>query len=156
MTKYVAVDGRSGSGKTYFSLLLGEALQAPVVHLDDYGDDYRPFIGIPTLKEVLQRQKADIVIYEGVGVFDERLDEFHPFKICIDTPKSTRLQRLRDRDVPNESRSAEEWEKIEAIWHEAENEYFAMMHLHEIHYYTDDSSDVAANGAVQALRAAGY
>lgn len=50
MTRYIAIDGKGGSGKTYLARLLAEKLQARLFHLDDYGDDYKPFIGIPTLR----------------------------------------------------------------------------------------------------------
>ena len=44
MTKYIAIDGRSGSGKSYLANLLAEQLDVKVFHLDDYGNDFEPFI----------------------------------------------------------------------------------------------------------------
>lgn len=125
MTQYIAIDGRGGSGKTYFSEQLAKALNAPVFHLDKYGSDFVPFIGLPILKRIVEESAEDIVIYEGVGVFDDRFDELHPYKIFVDTPEQLRNQRLSSRDVPRFDRTTDDWKLIGEIWSAAEGDYFA-------------------------------
>lgn len=120
MTKYIAIDGKGGSGKTYMSELLASRLQARLFHLDDYGDDYKPFIGIPTLRKLVAKATDDIVIYEGVGVFDDQFDDLRPFRIFVQVPEEIRKQRAEGRDVPRDDRTAEDWKEIWAIWDEAE------------------------------------
>ena len=124
MTRYIAIDGKGGSGKTYVSGLLAEKLQARLFHLDDYGDDYRPFIGIPALRKLVAEATDDIVIYEGVGVFDDQFDDLQLFRIFVQVPEEIRKQRAEGRDVPRDDRTADDWEEIWRIWDKAEPEYF--------------------------------
>lgn len=129
MERLIAIDGRGGSGKTYLSEQLAERLGAKVYHLDDYGDDYQPFIGIPKLIEALEQTDAPIVIFEGIGVFDERFDQFQPYRIFVGTPEVVRSQRATDRDIPRPGRSAEDWRNIWAIWSKVESEYFTQARI---------------------------
>ena len=105
MTRYIAIDGPGGSGKTYISDLLAARINATVFHLDDYGDDFKPFIGIPALVKDIQKSTEEIVIYEGVGVFDPRLDEFKATRIFISTSDRMRANRAAKRDVPRKGRT---------------------------------------------------
>lgn len=124
MTRYIAIDGKGGSGKTHLTNLLEEKLSVPVFHLDEYGNDYEPFIGIPKLVEKLQHTDAPVLIFEGVGVFKSDFDEFNAFKILVDITDEVRKIRVGGRDVPTDERSQEEWDKIFDIWIKAESEYF--------------------------------
>ena len=124
MTRYIAIDGKGGSGKTYVSELLAGRLQARLFHLDDYGDDYKPFIGIPTLRKLVAEATDDIVIYEGVGVFDDQFDDLRPFRIFVQVPEEVRKQHAEGRDVPRGDRTTEDWGEIWRIWDKAELEYF--------------------------------
>ncbi len=123
-TYYIAIDGKSGSGKTYLAKKLADKLQASVLHLDDYGNDYEPFIGIPKLKLILEKTTESIVIYEGVGVFDNRLAQFADFRILVEVPEDIRFNRVRNRDIPRDDRTKREWQKIGAIWEVSEGNYF--------------------------------
>ena len=124
MTRYVAIDGKGSSGKTHLAKLLAGALQARLFHLDDYGDDYKPFVGIPGLRELVAKATDEIVIYEGVGVFDDRFDDLRPFRIFVQVPENIRKERAEGRDVPRSNRTAEDWKEIWSIWDKAEPEYF--------------------------------
>lgn len=124
MQRFTAIDGRGGSGKTYLAKLLAERLGAQLFHLDEYGNDYEPFIGIPKLFADLLKAKEDIVIFEGVGVFDDRFNQFKAFRVLVDVPETVRTLRAESRDVPTTERSEEEWSKIYQIWEKAEREYF--------------------------------
>ncbi len=124
MTKYIAIDGKGGSGKTYLAGLLAEKLHANVYHLDDYGNDYQPFVGLPKLREVVAEATGEVIIYEGVGVFDERFDTLQPFRILVQVPDDIRNEWATGRDVPRQDRSAEDWKNIWAIWNAVERAYF--------------------------------
>lgn len=124
MTRYIAIDGKGGSGKTYLSGALAKALDAPLLHLDKYGSDFAPFVGIPALVEMIKDTNGDTVIYEGVGVFSEEFDQFESFKIFVDTPPKLRISRLRKRDIPRADRSIKDWLLIGKIWNRAERKYF--------------------------------
>ena len=143
MTKYIAIDGKGGSGKTYMSELLASRLQARLFHLDDYGDDYKPFIGIPTLRKLVAKATDDIVIYEGVGVFDDQFDDLRPFRIFVQVPEEVRQQRAEGRDVPRDDRTAEDWKEIWRIWDKAEPEYFTDLIIQKADMVVD-----TANGEV--------
>ncbi|MFZ1360533.1 MAG: hypothetical protein WAS27_00670 [Candidatus Saccharimonadales bacterium] len=125
MTRYIAIDGMGGSGKTYLSGLLAERLGARLFHLDDFGNDYEPFVGVPGLLDAVRAATDDVVIYEGVGVFDSRLDELQPFRILVRVPDVVRQGRIAGRDVPRDGRTAADWKEIWDIWYEAEAEYFS-------------------------------
>lgn len=123
MTKYIAIDGAGGAGKTHLSKLLAKRLNAPVFHLDDFGGDYHPFIGIPAMVDAVKSLDRDVVILEGIGVFDERFDFLLSFRIFVDTPEKIRNSRAAGRDVPSETRSASDWEEIYQIWENESTEY---------------------------------
>lgn len=124
MTRYIAIDGKGGSGKTYLATLLQQRLNAQLFHLDTYGNDYEPFIGIPALVRALEKADGETVIFEGVGVFDERFNQFKPFRMLVDVPDDVRKARAEGRDVPTDERPAEAWSAIYDIWLRAESEYF--------------------------------
>lgn len=113
-----------GSGKTYLSELLAARLGAPVYHLDDHGDDYRPFIGLPKLRELVGAASEEVVIYEGVGVFDDAFDDLEQYRILVQVPDNVRRERATGRDLPRADRSAQDWQDIYDIWIVAEQEYF--------------------------------
>lgn len=124
MTQYIAIEGRGGSGKTYLSNILGDKLGVRVLHLDDYGNDWEPFEGIPRLVNLLDEATDNVVIFEGVGVFKEAFDKYDAYKIYVDTPESIRTKRAQARDVSRSDRSAEDWQKIWAIWTESDEHYY--------------------------------
>lgn len=151
MTLYIAIDGPGGSGKTYFSGLLGKKLGAPTLHLDEYGNDFEPFIGIPALVEAIRKQDADIVIFEGVGVFSPEFDEFTPYRILISTPEEVRAERVSGRDVPRSDRTAEDWEKIFSIWMVAEQDYFTQEIISKADIVLTDNDSAAVNLVLSKL-----
>lgn len=123
MTKYIAIDGAGGAGKTHLSILLAEKLNCKVFHLDDFGNDYQPFIGIPAMIEAVRSLDDEVVIIEGIGVFDERFNFLKPFRIYVDTPEDLRSERAINRDTPTADRSAEDWAIIYKIWEAEASDY---------------------------------
>lgn len=124
MTKFIAIEGKGGSGKTYLSEILKNELNAKVFHLDDYGNDYEPFIGIPKLIKALDLATEGVIIFEGVGVFKSNFDKYNSFKIFVDTPELIRSERASSRDIPRNDRSENDWKEIWEIWSVAEAKYY--------------------------------
>lgn len=123
MKTYIAIDGSGGSGKTYLSEKLASALNAQLFHLDKYGSDFVPFVGLPVLRRLVGESTSETVIYEGVGVFDHRFEDLNAFNIFVDTPQDIRAHRAASRDVPREDRTPEDWVLINEIWAKAEQEH---------------------------------
>ena len=124
-TRVVAVDGRSGSGKTSLAAALAERLRAPVVSLEDlYGGWGGLEHGIDLLvSAVLQPLAAGraarvprydwvagewaapvlleppgVLIVEGVGAGARRAAAFESVLVWLEVPASVRKRRALDRD----------------------------------------------------------
>jgi uridine kinase len=149
--KYIAIDGRGGSGKTYLAEQLAERLPARVLHLDDFGNDYEPFIGIPKLIEAIEKSAEDTIIFEGVGVFDERFDRFKAFRIFVNTDLEVRKSRAAGRDVPRTDRTAEDWREIYEIWRKAEADYFSEARVQKANYVTSEGGMIDFNEIADAF-----
>ena len=126
-TPVVAVDGRSGSGKTSLAARLRPGLHAPVVTLEDlYGGWDGLERGIDLLvSEVLEPLAAglaarvpkydwvagawatpwvleppEVLIVEGVGAGARRAAAYASLLIWVEAAESVRKQRALDRDGP--------------------------------------------------------
>jgi uridine kinase len=124
-TRVVAVDGRSGSGKTRLAGLLREQLGAPVVSLEDlYGGWDGLERGIDLLvTEVLEPLAAGrtarvprydwitrtwgepaslgppkLLVVEGVGAGARRAAAFESLVVWLEAPAAVRKKRALDRD----------------------------------------------------------
>ena len=124
-TRVVAVDGRSGAGKTSFAGVLAGGLGAPVVSLEDlYGGWDGLEQGIELLAgEVLEPLAAgrtarvprydwvagtwaapvplappDVLVVEGVGAGARRVAAFESVVVWLEAPLSVRKKRALDRD----------------------------------------------------------
>jgi uridine kinase len=123
-TRLIAVDGRSGSGKTWLAGRLARPLDAPVIHLDDL---YPGWDGLAKAADVLaewvigplSRQQparwrrfdwdtmsyaewhtteaADVVVLEGCGSIRSALAGAYAARIWVEAPAAVRRQRLRAR-----------------------------------------------------------
>jgi uridine kinase len=124
-TRVVAVDGRSGAGKTRLAAELSAELGAAVVSLEDlYGgwDGLERGIGV-LVSEVLEPLAAgrtvrvprydwaarewaeptvlappDVLIVEGVGAGARRAAAFESLLVWLEAPTSVRKRRALDRD----------------------------------------------------------
>ena len=124
-TRVVAIDGRSGSGKTSLTVALRDRLQAPVVSLEDlYGGWDGLERGIDLLVSAVLEPIAagraarvprydwvasewveptlleppDVLIVEGVGAGARRAASFHSLLVWLEVPASVRKRRALDRD----------------------------------------------------------
>jgi uridine kinase len=123
-TRLIAVDGRSGSGKTWLAGQLATPLDAPVIHLEDL---YPGWDGLPRTAGVLAdwvvgplssgqparwrrfdwdsmsyaewhtTGPADVVILEGCGSVRTALAAAYAARIWVEAPAATRRRRLRSR-----------------------------------------------------------
>lgn len=124
-TRVVAIDGRSGAGKTRLAEVLSGELGAPVVSLEDlYGgwDGLERGIGV-LVSEVLEPLAArrtarvprydwlarewsepvvlkppEVLVVEGVGAGARRAAAFESLLVWLDAPEAVRKQRALDRD----------------------------------------------------------
>ena len=123
-TRLIAVDGRSGSGKSWLASELATPLDAPVIHLDDL---YPGWDGLAKTADVLaewvigplSRQQpahwrrfdwdtmsyaewhttaaAGVVVLEGCGSIRSALAGAYAARIWVEAPAAARRQRLRAR-----------------------------------------------------------
>ena len=119
----VAVDGHGGSGKSSLAEWLADALEAPVVHTDDFASWDNPIDWWPVLLEKVLRPLAegqparyvpnswggppqpqvtiaptDFVILEGVTATRAAFRPYLAFSIWVETPSDLRLRRGIERD----------------------------------------------------------
>ena len=125
LTRVVAIDGRSGAGKTRLAGLLAAELGAPVVSLEDlYGgwDGLERGIGV-LVSDVLEPLAAgravrvprydwaarawaepvvleppEVLIVEGAGAGARRAAAHESLLVWLDVPTAVRKQRALDRD----------------------------------------------------------
>jgi uridine kinase len=124
-TRVLAIDGRSGSGKTSLAATLRDQLQAPVVSLEDlYGGWDGLEHGIDLLvaavleplaagqaarvprydwvarewAEPVAVEPPPILIVEGVGAGARRAAAFESVLVWLEVPAPTRKKRALDRD----------------------------------------------------------
>jgi uridine kinase len=124
-TRVVAIDGRSGSGKTSLAAALRDQLKAPVVSLEDlYGGwdglDRGIDLLVATVLEPLAAGRAarvprydwvagewtaravieppDILIVEGVGAGARRAASFESLLVWLEVPAPVRKRRALGRD----------------------------------------------------------
>jgi uridine kinase len=124
-SRVVAVDGRSGSGKTSLAAALRDRLQAPVVSLEDlYGGwdglEHGIDLLVSAVLEPLAAGRAalvprydwiarkwaepavldppDVLIVEGVGAGARRAAVFESVLVWLEVPAPARRKRALDRD----------------------------------------------------------
>ena len=123
-TRLIAVDGRSGAGKTWLAEVLAAPLGAPVIHMDDLypGWDGLTEAAGPLAEWVIDplskgeparwrrfdwdtmsyaewhtAPPADVVVVEGCGSVRSALDAAYAARIWVDAPAAARRERLRAR-----------------------------------------------------------
>lgn len=135
-TRVVAIDGRSGAGKTSLAAVLSGELDAPLVSLDDlYGGWDGLERGIDLLvSEVLEPLAAgrvarvprydwvarewaepvllnppEVLIVEGVGTGARRAAAYETVLVWLEAAPAVRKQRALDRDGETFAQHWDEW-----------------------------------------------
>ena len=133
-TRIVAIDGPGGSGKSSLAELLSLALQAPIVHTDDFATwenpvdwwpdviakvleplaagrsaSYRPTSWGGPERERVVIEPADIVFVEGVTAARASFRPYLAYSIWVETPRELRLRRGLDRDGQDALSDWEGW-----------------------------------------------
>jgi uridine kinase len=158
-TRVVAVDGRSGAGKTSFAAVLQGELAAPVVSLEDlYGgwdgldhgvdllvsDVLGPLAAgwaprVPRYDwveaqwaEPVLLEPTEVLIVEGVGACARRAAAFESLLVWLEAPPDVRKKRALDRDGET---FAPYWDR----WAAQEDAMLACEH-------TPDRADIVIDG----------
>lgn len=154
-TKFIAIDGHGGSGKSSLARLLSKRLDAQVIMTDDFASwdnplDWWPLLpkkvfepiaeGAKTLsysrsswwdnhhpKPVVDQPVTKVMILEGVSSSRKEFRQYLSLCIFVDTPKDICLKRGIDRDLST-GKSQQEITKIWLKWHDYEDKYIARDH----------------------------
>lgn len=143
-TKVVAIDGHGGAGKSTVAAMLAKALNAEILHTDDFASWDNPTDWWPLLiKEVFEPIKSgakllnyrrskwsedhnpeqvrnqpvtSIMVLEGVSSARKEFRPYLTYAIWVETPRELCLKRGLERDGSN---ARPQWEK----WLAEEDEY---------------------------------
>jgi len=149
-TKFIAVDGHGGSGKSSLADLLAKKLNAQVIHTDDFASWDNPLNWWPLVIErvfdpikagaktlsyprskwwpdhhpepVVNQPVTAIMILEGVSSLRMEFRPYISYGIFVDTPEDVCLARGIARDLST-GKSREELVKIWQDWLKDENDY---------------------------------
>jgi uridine kinase len=153
-TQFIAIDGHGGSGKSTLADMLSKALNAQVIHTDDFagwgdGGEWWPSVVDKVFKPIQKGSKVlnyertkwwenhhpepavdepvtPIMILEGVSSLRNEFRDYIALGIFVDTPYDICLKRGVERD----STVGKSKEEISKLWHEwldGELSYFRNM-----------------------------
>ncbi len=150
-TRFIAVDGRGGYGKSTLAKYLSEKLSAEIVQTDDFASWENPFGWWPLLIEqvfqpissgacTLQYPRAswsndhhpmpvtaqavtEIMILEGVSSSRKEFRQYVCLSIFIDAPKDICLRRGVERDLLKGKRTEAELIRLWERWSADEDGY---------------------------------
>lgn len=152
MVKFIAIDGREGSGKSTVAKLIADKFGAEIIQTDNFAswEDqinwwplviervFQPIIdGASTLsyprskwwpthhpKPVVNQRVTPIMILEGVTALRKEFRPFVSLGIFVDTPRDICIQSGIERDlVNNTGKSKEEIITMWQNWASSEDDY---------------------------------
>ncbi|GAA4716833.1 Uridine kinase [Promicromonospora umidemergens] len=147
--RLVCVDGPAGSGKTTLAAQLGDALEAPVIHMDDLYEGWAagPDGGAANLRrwvldplaagERVRYRRYDWVdgdwaewhdvppsthlVVEGCGAAAQQVDALGAFRVWVEADDAERLRRGLERDGADARDHWLQWMRDEAAHYEQEH-----------------------------------
>jgi uridine kinase len=145
-TRIIAIDGPGGAGKSSLAEHLAHALDAPIVHTDDFASWDNPVEWWPDVIEKVLRpiaagqpasyrptswggpEKPEVVIaptscviLEGVSASREAFRPYLAYSIWIETPRDVRLRRGLQRDGDHARADWDRWMAEEDTYVEREH-----------------------------------
>ena len=151
--RFVAIDGRAGSGKTTAANDLSKLLDAQVIHTDDFASWENPIDWWPKVIEqvfkpiasgatslsydrtqwwenqprsrIVDQEVTPIMIIEGVSAFRSEFRPYISYGICMLAPKKLRMERGIKSDLSlGISEDSKEVSGYWDQWDEQEDKYF--------------------------------
>lgn len=152
-TRFIAIDGHGGSGKSMLAEILAKQLNAEIIHTDDFAGWDNPENWWPLVIErvfepiknstttlnyprskwwethnpepVVNQPVTDIMILEGVSALRKEFRPYISLSIFVDTPLDTCLRRGFERDKGQDGKSDDEIKRMWQDWYEKEEVYMA-------------------------------
>jgi uridine kinase len=149
-TKFIAVDGHGGSGKSSLADILAKKLDAQLIHTDDFASWDNPLnwwtvviervfdpieAGVKTLsyprskwwpghhpEPVVDQPVTPVMILEGVSSLRKEFRPYISYGIFVDTPEDVCLERGIARDLST-GKSRQDLVKTWQGWLKDENDY---------------------------------
>src|SRR5258708_5064699 len=101
-TVLIAIDGRSGSGKSSLAAKLQDKLRSvKIYHLDEfdlYEDNTQKVID-NLIKPIQSADKKEIIVLEGIFALRHELEGYYDYKIWVECPTEIGFQRGLQRDI---------------------------------------------------------
>lgn len=141
---FVAVDGGAGSGKTTLASMIADALEAEIIHTDDFASWEHPIDWWPKVIEfvfepisrgekflsyprtqwweneprepVVNQPVTEIMVIEGVSASRSEFRSYLSYSIFVDAPKYLRFQRGEARDLALGIKESKQ--KVHSYWRE--------------------------------------
>jgi uridine kinase len=152
-TRFIAVDGHGGSGKSTLSESVAKRFNAEIIHTDDFAgwdnpENWWPLvierifepikIGATKLnyprskwwethnpQPVVDQPVTSIMVLEGVSALRKEFRPYISLGIFVDTPLEICLQRGFERDKGQDGKSDEEIKSMWRDWYKKEDVYLS-------------------------------
>ena len=120
----IAIDGKSGTGKSHLSRLIEACAGVSTIHMDDFLKrgmpfSYRPFdCSTMSLKNELIEIAKPFIIVEGVYSLHPLFRDVYDMGYVLTAPYSSRIDRIKARS------GDDKLEKFISLWMPLEDKYF--------------------------------